>query len=63
MGLNNMFDDGQAQAGPTLLARAGFVHAIETFENTRQIRWRDADSPVFDVQFNSGSLGVETNLQ
>jgi hypothetical protein len=37
MGLNDVFDDGQTQAGSTLLARSGFVHAVKAFENTWQV--------------------------
>ena len=29
--LDDVFDDGEAEAGAALIARAGFVHAVEAF--------------------------------
>src|SRR5215831_9370459 len=46
VGLDDMLDDGEAQARAAGLARAGLVHAVETFEDARQVLGHDADAGV-----------------
>src|SRR3954471_16471323 len=49
MHLGNVFDDGQAQPSAPKLATARFIGAIETFENTRQVCFRNSDSSIDDA--------------
>jgi hypothetical protein len=44
MGFHDMLDDGEAQPGPAEFARAGFIDPVESLEDTRPVRFRDADS-------------------
>ena len=48
MGLHQMLDDRQPQAGPTELTRAGFIHPVEAFGDAWQIDRRDADASIDD---------------
>src|SRR2546425_9788660 len=52
-GLNEVLDNGQAQAGAAQFARAGLVDAIEALEYSRQILLRDADAGVRHLQMDS----------
>src|SRR5262245_58538511 len=50
--LDNVFDDGETEAGAALFTRAGFVHAIEAFEDAFQgFRW-DAGAVVLHAEFD-----------
>jgi len=49
VGLNDVFDNGQAKPGASLLARAGFVPAKETLEDALTGVFRDAGAVVRDV--------------
>jgi hypothetical protein len=37
MGLNQLLDDGQADAGSARLPRTGFLNPVETLENVRKV--------------------------
>src|SRR5947207_12847650 len=60
-GLDQVFDDGQPQAGPAQLAGTGLVHAVEALENTGQVVFGNADAGVFDLQTYLGFFGVPAN--
>src|SRR6516164_9286418 len=46
VGLHQMLGDGQAQTGAPGLARARYIDAIKTLEDSRLVRLRDADTGV-----------------
>ena len=48
MRLDDMFDDGQPQPRAALLARAGFVHAVKTLEQTNLLLGRDPRPLILD---------------
>src|SRR5207253_2477969 len=48
VGLNDVFDDRQAEAGPALFARACLVHAIKALENSFQRFGWNPRAVVFD---------------
>src|SRR5438132_7490601 len=52
-GLNEVLDNGQAQAGAAQFARTGLVDAIEALEYSRQILLRNADAGVRHLQMDS----------
>src|SRR6267378_3491745 len=54
---DEMFGDGQAQAGAADFARAGNVNPVEALEDARLVRPRDADSSVGDREGHFGAVG------
>src|ERR1041385_2720791 len=52
LGLDEVFDDGEAKAGAALLARARFVHTIKAFKDAFERVGRDARTVVTDEYFN-----------
>src|SRR5437588_688338 len=56
MGQNDVFGDGQAQAGATRLPRSGLVNTVETLKKPGQVFGRNSRSKVLHVKFDS-SLG------
>src|SRR5258708_6728291 len=53
MGEDDMFRDGEAEAGASGLARAGFIHAIETLEEARQMFGGDAGAEILHIKFDA----------
>ena len=49
MGLHDVLDDGQPQAGAAQLAAAGPIDAIEPLEDARQVLGGDAAAAVGDA--------------
>ena len=62
VGLNNVLDDRQPQAGTTLLAAAGFVDPIESFEQTRQMLAINAAAEITHGDLDSGRPGMNRQL-
>src|SRR5712671_5431003 len=52
MGQHDVFGDGQAEAGASGFAGAGFVDAIETFEQAWKMLGSDAGAKILDEEFN-----------
>ena len=52
MGLNNVFDDGQPEAGTTHVAAAGLVDPVEAFKQAFLVLFGDADSLVLEMDLN-----------
>ena len=53
VGEHDVFGDGEAQAGATGFAGAGFVDAVEALKETRQVLGGDAGAKILDVKFHS----------
>ena len=51
MALDNMFDDGKAEAGAAHRAAATRIDAIETLGQPGELFWRDALALIGDAQF------------
>ena len=49
MGLHDVLDDGQPQAGAAQLAAASAIDAVEALEDARQVLGRDAAAAICDV--------------
>ena len=49
MGLDDVLDDGQAEAGAAELAAAGAIDAVEALEEARQVLRGDAAAAIADV--------------
>lgn len=47
-GLDEVLDDGESEAGPSLVAGAVAIDAVETFEDSGELVSGDADAGVFD---------------
>src|SRR5450432_2552867 len=64
VGFDQVFGDGQAQAGAARFAGAGGIDAIETFEDTRLIGLRNADARVGNGQdhFITAGVGAQDDL-
>jgi len=52
MGLGDVFYDGKTQPGAAQFPAPGFVHTIKSFEQTRQMRFGDADSRISKADEN-----------
>src|SRR3954471_21806298 len=50
--LDDVFDNGQAEASAALFARTGFIHAIEPFEDAVHAFGRDAGAVVAHADFD-----------
>ena len=47
--------DRQAESGSAILARGGVVGLLERLEQPRQLRWRDADPGILDLEAHQES--------
>ena len=52
VGLDDVLDDGQAQAGAAGLAGAGFVNAVEALEDAVEVLGGDAGAEVLDGELD-----------
>src|ERR1700675_1232204 len=52
VGQHDVFGDGEAQAGAAGFAGAGFVDAIEAFEQAGQVLGGDAGAEIFDIKLD-----------
>ena len=52
VGLGDMFDDGQPQAGAAELAAARLVHPVEPFEQTGEMLFGDAHALVLEADLD-----------
>ncbi len=66
VGLDDVFDDGEAESGASLFAGAGFVDAEEAFEDALAGVFGDAGSVVGDVDDDGvvvvGAVGVDADV-
>ena len=62
VGLDDVLDDRQPQAGTTLLAAAGLIDPIESFKQTRQMLAIDAAPKITHGDLNSGRPGMNRQL-
>ena len=51
MSLDDVFDDGEAEAGAALLARTRFVHAIKSFEDAFEGLGRNSGAIILHENF------------
>ena len=67
VGEHDVFGDGEAEAGATGFAGAGFIDAIEAFEKARQMLGGDAGAEILHIKFDSefdtaaGGAGAEND--
>src|SRR5260221_9625393 len=53
VGQHDVLGDGEAEAGAAGFAGAGFVDAIETFEEARQVLGGDTGAKILNIEFDS----------
>ena len=58
VGQHDVFGDGQAEASTAGFAGAGFVDAIEAFEQSRQVLGGDAGAEILNKEFNTANCGT-----
>ncbi len=57
MGLDEVFDDGEAEAGAALLAGSGFVHPVEALEDAFEGIRRDAGAVIGNGDLDLAGIG------
>ena len=53
MGQNDVFGDGQSQAGAAGFTGTGFVHPVETLEQARQVLGRNAGTEILHIELDA----------
>ena len=56
MVLHDVFDNGQAEAGPSGMSRSGLIHAEKTFKYPIKIVFGNADTLVSDGDLDDALL-------
>ena len=57
MSQNDMFGDGQPQAGAARFAGASLVHSVETLEQARQMLGRNAGAEILHIELDVPAIG------
>ena len=63
MGAHDVFGDGEAEAGAARFAGAGFIDAIEAFEEARKVLGRNAGAEITDIKFDAAVGGAARRVR